>query len=252
MNYMWCWLIFTLRLEFGSHCLIWKYDTHASDSLGDIRQNHWSMKYRSHRPTFILRSNIGSYWPIIPKYDVQKIIVHTSNSLQNVTQNHWTMKYRLQWPIFILRSRLWVILTHNQKKNNVHTSNSLQDIRQNHWTMECRSQWPTIILRSNVGSYWFILPKYDVHTSNSLQDIRQNHWTVKYRSYRPSLHDPQVHAPKLRHIWPTICISCFHNRKSRPWGQESWNESLPSMVPMVQIVMLSDKWLVRYTPLELL
>ena len=37
-----------------------------------------------------------------------------------------------------------------------------------------------------------------------------------------------------------------------PWGEESWNESRPSRVPMVQIWMLSDEWLVRYTPLELL
>ena len=54
------WLIFTLRSKFGSHCLIiWKYDTHASNSRGDIRQNHWTMKYRSYSPTFILRSKVG-------------------------------------------------------------------------------------------------------------------------------------------------------------------------------------------------
>ena len=53
--------IFTLRSKFGSHCLIiWKYDTHASTSLRDIRQNHWTIKYRSHRHTFILRSNVRS------------------------------------------------------------------------------------------------------------------------------------------------------------------------------------------------
>ena len=37
---------------------------------------------------------------------------------------------------------------------------------------------------------------------------------------------------------------------NRPWGQESWNESWPSRVPMVQIWMLSDEWFVRCTPLE--
>ena len=73
------------------------------------------------------------------------------------------------------------------------------EIWQNHWTMEYRSHRPTFILRSNVGSYWPTIPKYDVHTSNSLQDATQNHWTMKYRS------------------------------------QESWNERLPSKVPMVQI-----------------
>ena len=74
--------LFTLRSKFGSHCLIiWKYDTHASSSLGDIRQNHWTMKYRSHRHTFILRSNVGSYWLIIPMY-----YVHISNSLQDINK----------------------------------------------------------------------------------------------------------------------------------------------------------------------
>ena len=142
------------------------------------------MKYRSPWHRFILRSNIRSYWPIIPKDDV-----HTSNSLQDITQNHWSMKYRSQWPTFILRSCVmshWFIIPNN----DVHRWNSLQGIRHNHWTMKYRSQWPTFILRSNNRSYWFIIPTYDVHTLNSLQDIRQNHWTVKYRSCWPSLHDP--------------------------------------------------------------
>ena len=210
MKYWSCWLIFTLRSKFGSYCLIiWKYNTHASNSLGDIRQNHWTIKYRSHRLTFILRSNTWSYWPIIQKY-----YVHISNSLQDVTQNHWTMKYRSQWPIFILRSNFgsyWLIIPNN----NVNTSNSRQDLRQNHWTMEYRSQWHTWILRSNFWSYWLIIPNNNVHTSNSLQDIRQNHWTVKYRSCWPSLHDLQVHVTRFNHVRPTICISCSHNRKSR-------------------------------------
>ena len=69
---------FILRSKFGSHCLIiWKYDTHPSNSLGDIRQNHWTMKYRSQWPTFIFRSKVWSYWLKIQKYDV-----HTSKSLK--------------------------------------------------------------------------------------------------------------------------------------------------------------------------
>ena len=118
--------------------IIWKYDTHASNSLWNIRQSHWTMKYRSHRPTFILRSKVRSYWPLIPKYDV-----HTSNSLQDVMQNHWTIKYVTVTYIYF-EVKLWVVLTHIPN-NNVQTSNSLQDIRQNHWTMEYRSQWPTLI-----------------------------------------------------------------------------------------------------------
>ena len=72
-------------------------NTHASNSVGYIWQNHWTMKYRSHRPTLSLMSNIGSYWPMILKFEV-----HTSNSLQDIRQNQWTMKYRSQWPTFIL------------------------------------------------------------------------------------------------------------------------------------------------------
>ena len=36
----------------------------------------------------------------------------------------------------------------------------------------------------------------------------------------------------------------------QPWGHESWNESRPSRVPMVQIWMLSDEWLSRYELLK--
>ena len=94
--------------KFGSHCLIiWKYDTHASNSLGDIRQSHRTMKYRSHRPTFILRSNIRSYWPLIPKYDV-----HTSNSLQDIMQNNWAITTKTY---IYFEVKLWVKLTHNPK-----------------------------------------------------------------------------------------------------------------------------------------
>ena len=126
-------------------------------------------------------------------------------------QNHWTMKYRSEWPIFILRSNFgscWLIIPNN----DVHTSNS-QDIRPNHWTMKYRSQWPTLILRSNV--ILIHTPKVWCTYTNSLQDIRQNHWTVKYRSCWPSSNDPQVHVTRLSHVWPNICASCFHNRKSR-------------------------------------
>ena len=176
------------------------------------------MKYRSQWSTFILRSNVVSYWLIIPKYGV-----HLLNSLHDLRQNHWTMKHRSQWPTFILRSNVmlyWLIIL----KYDVYTSNSLQDKRQNHWTIKYRSQWPIFSFRSNIRSYWLIIPKYDVHASNSLQDIRQNHWTVKYRSWWPSLHDPQVKS-------------------------QGWNRS-PTRVPMVQIWMLSDEWLSRYELLK--
>ena len=131
--------------------IIPRYHVNTSNSLQDIRQNHWTIKYRSQWPTFILRSRIKSYWLIIPRYHV-----NTSNSLQDIRQNHWTMKYRSQWPTFILRSSIksyWLIIS----RYHVNTSNSLQDIRQNHWTIKYRSQWPTFILRSSIKSYWLII-----------------------------------------------------------------------------------------------
>ena len=95
------------------------------------------MKYKSHRPTFILRSSIKSYWLITPKY-----YVYISNSLQGMRQNHWTMKYSSQSPTFILRCSIksyWLV----SPRYHVKTSNNLQDKRQNHWTMKYRSQWST-------------------------------------------------------------------------------------------------------------
>ena len=137
------------------------------------------------------------------------------------------MKCKLQRPIFILRSN--VILTHNLY--DIYTSNTLQDIRQNYWTVKYRSLWTTSILRSNFGSYW----KYDIYTWNTLQDIytwnnpqdvrlnhwtlkilqdtRQNHWTMKNRPCWLSLHDLYVNVTRLTYVWPSICLSCFHNRK---------------------------------------
>ena len=38
-----------------------KYDVHSLNNFQDIRQNHWTLKYRSQCATNILRSNIGSY-----------------------------------------------------------------------------------------------------------------------------------------------------------------------------------------------
>ena len=133
-----------------SHYLkIW----HSSFRLSsEIWQNHRTMKYRSQWPIFILRSNVRSYWPIIPKYDV-----YTSNSLQHVAQNHWTVKYRSQW-LQLFWGPTSVHTDSTTPNSYVHTSNSLQAIRQNHWTMKCRSQWPTFIFRSKVGSYWLIFP----------------------------------------------------------------------------------------------
>ena len=60
----------------------------------DSIKNEWaSMESQWSTCSFILRSNVRSYWTIIPDYHV-----HTSNSLQDIRQNHWTVKYRSCWP----------------------------------------------------------------------------------------------------------------------------------------------------------
>ena len=157
----------------------------------------------------------------------------------------------------------WLIIPNH----NVHTSNSLQDIRQNHWTMEYRSQWPTLILGSNIRSYWFILP--DIHQivfkilgkitglwNTGHADL--HFMTHKSMSQGLAMSDQlsalvvfikekvEKHFLKVSWIF-TSSPTPGHG----PWGQESWNESRPSRVPMVQIWKLSDERLVRYTPLEL-
>ena len=43
-----------------------KYDLHPSNSLQDIRQNHWTMKYMSLTQICLMRSTFVSHWSIIP------------------------------------------------------------------------------------------------------------------------------------------------------------------------------------------
>ena len=157
------------------------------------------MKYRSQWPTNILRSDVWSYWLIIPKYDVQSL----NNFLECKITGPWNID---QCPTNILRS-YWLIIP----KYGVHISNSLQDIRQNNWTMKYRSQWPTFILRLNVVSYWLMIPKYDVHTSNRLQHIRQNHWTIKYGSQWPTF----ILRSNVGSYWLTIPSMMFIHQSSR-------------------------------------
>ena len=67
MKYRSQWHTFIFRSNVQSYWLIiLKYDVHTSNSLQDIRQNHWPMKYRSQWPTFILRSHVRSNWLVIP------------------------------------------------------------------------------------------------------------------------------------------------------------------------------------------
>ena len=80
------WPSVTLRSH-HTRFIILTCDSHPSNYLQDIKQNHWTVKYRTRWPTFIIRSTVGSHWLIIPKYDA-----HLSNSLENLRQNHITLK----------------------------------------------------------------------------------------------------------------------------------------------------------------
>ena len=201
-------------------------------------------------------------------------------------QNHWTVKYRSCWPslhdpqVHITRmSHVWPTICtscfHNRKSRSHGMKAGPPGYLQFKYKCFLMTGWWDIPhLRNFNVNLWSnsIIPKYDVHTSTSLQDIRQNHWTLKYRSCWPSLHDTQVNVTRLSHVWPTICISCFHKGKVEkhflkmsyiftssptlghgPWVQESWNESPPpSPPPGTYGPNMNAFWwvFVRYTPLE--
>ena len=141
MKYRSLWPKLNFRSKVVLHWLIFqKYDICSSNTIKDIRQNHWTMKYRSQWPTCISRSNVMSYRLIIRKY-----AVHTANSLQGKFSGTWNIG---QWSTNILRSHVgsyWLIIP----KYEVQLLYNFQGIRQNHWTMS-RSQCATNILRWNI------------------------------------------------------------------------------------------------------
>ena len=118
-----------------------RYDISLSNSLRDIRHNHWTMKYRSNWPTYILRSHFMSqetniqgmaflYQKVFEIWDIitgpwnighTDLIIfwgHSSCHMQLIfmiwlfsikysltyKHNHWTMKYRSNWSTYTLRS----------------------------------------------------------------------------------------------------------------------------------------------------
>ena len=85
-----CWRPIYCMMSYWN---IIQYDLHPSNSLHDIRQNHWPMKYRSLTYLNFMKSIFVSHWPIIPN-----LKFHPSNSLRDTRQNHSTMKYRSLWP----------------------------------------------------------------------------------------------------------------------------------------------------------
>ena len=149
-----------------------KYNVSPSDSLQDMKQNRWTIKYRSLTYIYLVKSMYVSHWSIIQTMMfIHQIILKI---LSKITRpwNIGHVDLYLLWGQSLGH-------TVSLSENDTHASNCLGDIRQSHWTMKYRSHRPTFILRSNVRSYGSLIPKYDVHTSNSLQHIMQNHWAIK-------------------------------------------------------------------------
>ena len=136
----------------------------------DIRQNHWTTKYRSLTFIYFMRSIFVSYWFISPNM----MFVHqiSFKILSKITDT----KYRsLTYIIIFYEVNLCVTLI-NYIIYDLHPSNSFQDMRQNQVTD------PHLLNEANLCVTLIHYPKYNTPPSNSLQDIKQNHWTMKYRS----------------------------------------------------------------------
>ena len=100
--------MYCMRSTFVSHWSIYpKYNIHQSNSLPDIRQNHWTTKYRSVTYIYFMRSIIASQWTIIPRTTFIHLIV--LKVLNKITG----LKYRSLTHIYLIRSILvshWSII----------------------------------------------------------------------------------------------------------------------------------------------
>ena len=107
-----------------------RQDAYLLDRARDIKQNHWTMKYRSHWPTNSMKSLIVSDWTSIQSVmqscligcEIQCKKTGTWNIGHNDLQKYEvTPSVKLNWCLYIRAS----------------------DTRQNHWTMKDRSLRPT-------------------------------------------------------------------------------------------------------------
>ena len=139
-----------MRSIFVSHWTSIQNDIPESNSLQDIKQNHWTAKYRSRTYIYIVRSIFVSHWSIIPSMTFLHQIIF--KILSKIT-DPWNIG---QWSTYILWGQS---LCHTDRLYQVrHFSTSLQDIKQNHWTMKYRSITYTYFMRSIFVSHWSIIP----------------------------------------------------------------------------------------------
>ena len=159
----------------------------------NMRQNHWTMKYRSQWPTSFFSGPCliltrGEIYSTVNGVPLHTAFHYHPNIVLIWLKYCWKGRKIASHPSIhtsFLRSSIksyWLITP----RYHVYISINLEDTTQNHWTMKYRSQWSIFILRSSIKSYWLISPSYHIYTSNSLQDIRQNHWTMKYKSQWPT------------------------------------------------------------------
>ena len=188
-----------------------------------MKQNHWTIKYRSLTYIYLMRSISVSHWSIIPTMMfIHQIILkilskitkpwntghvdlylfsgqslgHTVSLSENMTLIHHhivlEISGKITGPWNIGQSDLHLFL--GQMLG--HTDSWSQIVMFIHQTVfkikgKITGPWnighkDLHLFRSNVWSYWLTIPKYEVHTSYCLQEIRQKQWTMKYRSQWPT------------------------------------------------------------------
>ena len=179
-------------------------DIHPSNSLENIRQNHWTMKYRSLTHTYFRKSIFLPYWSIISStkllHQIVFKILSKITGLRNI--GHWPtyiwwgqslchINAISQNMMFINQIILKIknlyaksldhelhvsdlhaccevslcVILIEYLKYGFHVSNSLRDIRQNLWTMKYMSLRPTFILRSMVAPHWLSIKMFDINPS---------------------------------------------------------------------------------------
>ena len=109
----------------------------------DMKQIHWTIKYRSLTYIYMMRSIFLSHWPIIPimMFIHQIILTILSKITRPWNVGHIDLYLYLFWSQSFGHT---VSLSENM--TFIHQIVYHRDIRQNQWIMNHRSQWHTFIV----------------------------------------------------------------------------------------------------------
>ena len=103
-----------------------KYNISPSNSLQDMKQNHWTIKYRSLTYTYLMRPIFVSHWFIISTMMfIHQILLKI---LCNITIS-WNTGHV---DLYLFWSQSLGQTVSLSEKNDTHPLNSLWNIRQNH------------------------------------------------------------------------------------------------------------------------